>query len=162
MAELWNFAAAIENAKRHITGADVRTLEACSRRLAQGGLEPAVDPGRIESLQQQANELIEGILGAEEIPVELRKFMFGHLEAVLRALREFRLRGPDALAEEFDLAFGSYRVQDMAQYRDQTEEARTWGNEQVRSWSARGALAATEAAGRAGVSMTDSAFGISG
>lgn len=127
LEQAWAFTSAIQGVKQSYSGESLVHLEACGVVLSRARLEPRIDPSTIDSLREQTQELHEALLQAENLPADLRTFMLDHLDRILRALREFALRGAAALRDAFDQTVGSL----MTTGKLQDERTR---DPQTKSW----------------------------
>nr|WP_172687731.1 hypothetical protein [Prescottella equi] len=125
--QAWAFTSAIQGVKQQYSGEHLVHLEACGVLLSRAKFEPRIDPSTIESLREQTQALHEELLQADSLPADLRSFMLDHLDRILRALREFALRGAAALRDAVDQTVGAYVTTGMV-LRERTSDPNT------RSW----------------------------
>lgn len=127
LEQAWAFTSAIRGVKQQYSGEHLAYLEACGAVLSRARLEPRIDPSTIENLREQTQELHEALLQADSLPADLRTFMLDHLDRILRALREFALRGSAALRDAFDQTVGSLVTTGMLQgERTRDPQTKSW------------------------------------
>jgi hypothetical protein len=106
VSRIWNFDSRVEAVRQAFSAADVMNLEACGQLLNRARIERRIDPSTIEDIRQKTQDLHDALMDAEDLPSNLRTFMIDQLDRIARALREFVIRGPEAMTEVIDGAVG--------------------------------------------------------
>ncbi|MFD6057785.1 hypothetical protein [Rhodococcus wratislaviensis] len=126
LTDLWQFNAAIHNVQQHFSPTDLVNLESANRLLRREKFERRIEEAQLDSLGEKVRELHDALVAAADIPDDLKLFMLDQLDQIARALREFRIRGPEALTEALDSVVGAiYRVS-SSRPGAVTPETRTW------------------------------------
>lgn len=86
---------------------DVRSLKHCGSLLSRSAAELRIDEESLYNLRDRVDQLHDEVVAAANIPVDLRSFILDQLHRIRRALSEFQLRGPAALAEATELVAGA-------------------------------------------------------
>jgi hypothetical protein len=89
------------------TDEHVRSLSHCSGLLSMAGVEGRLDPGEVTELFKQIDSLYGDVLETDAIPADLKSWILKQLDLVRQALRELRIRGPQAAADAFEQFIGS-------------------------------------------------------
>lgn len=86
------------HSQRHLTAAAVRDLLFCSTKISEFYSEGHLEANEIKEIQVELGKLIESVSESSLSP-ELRQILLDLLEAVRRALAEYRIRGTSGLRE---------------------------------------------------------------
>ncbi|WP_280494869.1 hypothetical protein [Nocardia farcinica] len=105
--QCWAFTSPIQGPQSHFSKADIVALQACSPILSRARIEPRIEQETLDSLRQSVNEFYEEVIAATALPPELLSFLLDQLDLIRRALREYAVRGAEALNEALDQSVGA-------------------------------------------------------
>jgi hypothetical protein len=106
--QCWAFTSSVQGPQSHFSKADIVALQACSPILSRAQLEPRIEQEALDDLRQSVDELYEEIVDATALPPKLLSFLLDQLDLIRRALREYAIRGAQALNEALDQSVGAY------------------------------------------------------
>jgi hypothetical protein len=92
-----------ESYKNHIRDEDLRALRYCSKALSKKSLEVALSEEQIKQLKEGAEALYEDVLSSTDVDPQLRGVILGHIDSILRAIHEYRIKGLRPLAEALSI-----------------------------------------------------------
>ena len=98
-----NLGVAWDAYKNHLRDEDLRALRYCSKALAKKSLEVTLSDDQIKKLKDGANALYEDVLNSTDLDPELRALILGHIDSILRAIHEYRIKGLRPLAEALSM-----------------------------------------------------------
>lgn len=124
LQQIWPMTSQIQPVQRAVGPEHIVCLQACGNLLRQHGHEQTVAEEQLNDLREQARTLYDDVMNAESIPADLRSLLLDQLDHILRALREYIVRGPEGLAEALENSVGAFvmrrRVLDDANDRSQS------------------------------------------
>ncbi|MBF6238245.1 hypothetical protein IU474_14390 [Nocardia otitidiscaviarum] len=123
LATAWNLQVPLQNVTNQYTDEDVARLRFCSSVLSRAKLEARVTEEQLHQLAQQVDELHMEVVEATAVPLELRTFLLEQLDRVRIALREYRIRGAEALRDVIERVVGSCVVRADITSTDDEESA---------------------------------------
>jgi hypothetical protein len=86
--------------KRHFDAGDVESLKSCSRILQRlPGVGIPTD-AQLDEVRSSAQDLIDSILNAKDLPSTVRETLLGYAHAAVRDVDLFKIGGLDALVQE--------------------------------------------------------------
>lgn len=78
---------------RSIRDEDLRALKYCSTDLSEFSREEELSHEQIQELKTDVDEIYEKVLKTGELDRELKRVVLEHLEAIRRAIHDYRIRG---------------------------------------------------------------------
>ncbi|MEU3015616.1 hypothetical protein [Nocardia asteroides] len=91
----------------YIKSEDIKSLKFCGSVLSAANVEGRVDETVLAELRTQVDELYNEVQADSKIPADLRTFICNQLDRIRRALREFTIRGPQALNDALNEVAGA-------------------------------------------------------
>ncbi|MEU2004638.1 hypothetical protein ACH47B_26920 [Rhodococcus sp. NPDC019627] len=126
LSQAWAFTSAVHSVQQLYSSNDIIYLEACGNLLGRARIEPRIAPETLDDLWQKTQDLRDDLFNAEDLPADLKSFMLDQLEGILRAFREFIIRGPEALAEAINQAVGATVTSRIMPRIQESPEAQPW------------------------------------
>lgn len=103
LAATLNVDQALSNVLQHYSKAEVVSLGAASRLLDR----IPIDESLLEEVTRQAQDLHDEILNNTEFPETFKRFLLKQVDRIIRAIREYRITGPEGIDEALDAVLGS-------------------------------------------------------
>ena len=107
-----SFNAAWESHKNLIRDEDLKTLKYCSAKLSKASFEPALSEEQIADLKNKVAALYEEVLKSKELDPQLQRLVLDHLEAIRRAIHDYKVRGIRPIAEALSITMLTLVVND--------------------------------------------------
>ncbi|MEW1738816.1 hypothetical protein AB0346_22975 [Nocardia beijingensis] len=98
---------ATSNVTNKYQPSDIAVLKHCGYALSAAGVERRVDQETFDQLRSLIQALEDELMASEGVPNDLKDFILEQLDRIRRALRDFNLRGPEALNEILEQVTGS-------------------------------------------------------
>ncbi len=92
---------------KHYKSEHIAGLKFCGGVLSSAGIERRTDPEVLDDLYSRTNDLYIEVMQDSQIPSDLRTFICDQLDRIRLALREFTIRGPEALDEALNQIAGA-------------------------------------------------------
>lgn len=108
-----------QGTRNEIDDATVVALQFCADMLSRERGEGEIDEELLTELSEGVSELLEMVM-ASDLPDSLRIVLVENLEAVRRAILEYRLRGAEGLRRALETAIGSLirHSEEMKKYKE--------------------------------------------